>query len=61
MALIDLVEGFLKDRKYTGPMPEIHIEKKSFAVDSSKGYGAEPDKNDKEIIFISKASLNSRD
>ena len=61
MALTDLVEGFLKDRKYTGPMPEIHIGEKSFAVDSSKGYGAEPGKNGKEIIFISKDSLNSPD
>lgn len=61
MALTDLVEGFLKDRKYTGPMPEIHIGEKSFAVDSSKGYGVEPGKNGKEIIFISKASLNSPD
>ena len=58
MALTDLVEGFLKDRKYTGPMPEIHIGEKSFAVDSSKGYGTEDGKNGKEIIFISQDSLN---
>ena len=59
MALTDLVEGFLKDRKYTGPMPEIHtgpmpeihIGEKSFAVDSSKGYGTEDSKNGKEIIL----------
>ena len=61
MALTDLVEGFLKDRKYTGPMPEIHIGEKSFAVDSSKGYGTEDGKNGKEIIFISQDSLNSPD
>ncbi|MDH6457849.1 hypothetical protein M2102_001478 [Fusobacterium sp. PH5-7] len=61
MALTDLVEGFLKDRKYTGPMPEIHIGEKSFAVDSSKGYGTEDSKNGKEIIFISQDSLNSPD
>ena len=61
MALTDLVEGFLNERGYKGPMPEIHIGEKSFAVDSSKGHGAEPSKNGKEIIFISKASLNSRD
>jgi len=61
MALTDLVEGFLNERGYKGPMPEIHIGEKSFAVDSSKGHRAEPSKNGKEIIFISKASLNSRD
>lgn len=61
MALTDLVEGFLNERGYKGPMPEIHIGEKSFAVDSSKGYGTEDSKNGKEIIFISQDSLNSPD
>lgn len=61
MALTDLVEGFLNERGYKGPMPEIHIGEKSFAVDSSKGYGTEDGKNGKEIIFISQDSLNSPD
>ena len=47
-ALNNLVEGFLKDRGYTGPMPEIHIGSESFAVDSDKGFGAGLDKNGKE-------------
>ncbi len=50
-ALNNLVEGFLKDRGYTGPMPEIHIGSESFSVDSSKGIG--------EKIFISQDSLTS--
>ena len=57
-ALNNLVEGFLKDRGYTGPMPEIHIGSESFAVDSDKGFGAGLDKNGKEIIFISQDLLN---
>ena len=52
-ALNNLVEGFLKDRGYTGPMPEIHIGSESFSVDSSKGIG--------EKIFISQDSLTSGD